>query len=137
LFSPLQFEALDLLSASQVAQLTLNSGALNNANLIALVFDRLDGDDAFQDVDEFLTALSQTPQVCCHRRDGKHAQVLFSAGPKNPKSAADVMELVLLLFNLTAMPLSACLSFPLEFVHQSCGEGHHDESGLRRHRPSF
>ncbi|KAL0163517.1 hypothetical protein M9458_039302, partial [Cirrhinus mrigala] len=23
------------------------------------------------------------------------------------------------------------------FGHQSCGEGHHDEPGLRRHRPSF
>ncbi|RXN08378.1 hypothetical protein ROHU_035126 [Labeo rohita] len=61
------FEALDLLSASQLAQLTLSSGALNNADLIGLVFDRLDGDNAFQDVDGFLAALTRTPQVCCHR----------------------------------------------------------------------
>lgn len=63
-FSPLQFEALDLLSASQVAQLAARSGALNNADLIRLVFDRLDGDNALQDVGEFLTALLRTSQVC-------------------------------------------------------------------------
>ncbi|RXN08375.1 putative threonine-rich GPI-anchored glyco isoform X2 [Labeo rohita] len=57
------FEALDLLSASQLAQLTLSSGALNNADLIGLVFDRLDGDNAFQDVDGFLAALTRTPQA--------------------------------------------------------------------------
>ncbi|KAK9954017.1 hypothetical protein ABG768_016128, partial [Culter alburnus] len=62
-FSPLQFEALDLLSASQVAQLAAQSGALNNADLIRLVFDRLDGDNALQDVGEFLTALLRTSQA--------------------------------------------------------------------------
>lgn len=51
------------MSASQVAQLTLNSGALNNADLIGLVFDRLDAGNAFRDVDEFLAALTRTPQV--------------------------------------------------------------------------
>lgn len=63
-FSPLQFETLDLLSASQVAQLAAQSGALNNTDLIRLVFDRLDGDNALQDVGEFLTALLRTSQVC-------------------------------------------------------------------------
>ncbi|XP_073792219.1 uncharacterized protein [Danio rerio] len=57
------FQALDLLSASQVAQLTLTSGALNNADLITMVFERLDGSNAFQDVDQFLTVLTQTSQV--------------------------------------------------------------------------
>ncbi|KAK9954015.1 hypothetical protein ABG768_016126 [Culter alburnus] len=57
------FEALDLLSASQVAQLAAQSGALNNADLIRLVFDRLDGDNALQDVGEFLTALLRTSQA--------------------------------------------------------------------------
>ncbi|XP_050976411.1 uncharacterized protein LOC127171648 [Labeo rohita] len=51
------------MSASQVAQLTLNSGALNNADLIGLVFDRLDAGNAFRDVDEFLAALTRTPQA--------------------------------------------------------------------------
>lgn len=66
LFSLLQFQALDLLSASQVAQLTLTSGALNNADLITMVFERLDGSNAFQDVDQFLTVLTQTSQVRSH-----------------------------------------------------------------------
>ena len=66
LFSLLQFESLDLLSASQVAQLTLHSGALNNAHLIEMVFDRLEGGDSFQDIEEFLEALSRTSQVCPH-----------------------------------------------------------------------
>ncbi|KAF4094545.1 hypothetical protein G5714_024741 [Onychostoma macrolepis] len=60
------FESLDLLSTSQVAQLTLHSGALNNAHLIEMVFDRLEGDNSFQDIEEFLEALSQTSQVCSH-----------------------------------------------------------------------
>jgi len=38
LFSILKFEALDILSTSQVAQLTLESGALNSAALINMVF---------------------------------------------------------------------------------------------------
>lgn len=67
LISPLQFEALDLLSASQVAQLTLASGALNNVHLISLVFDRLAGGDDLQDVDDFLTLLVRAPQVCPRR----------------------------------------------------------------------
>ncbi|XP_039537983.1 uncharacterized protein LOC120486186 [Pimephales promelas] len=57
------FDALDILSASQVAQLTLTSGALNNVGLISLVLDRLDGVNAFQDIDGFLTVLSVTPQA--------------------------------------------------------------------------
>ena len=60
LFSLLQFESLDLLSASQVAQLTLHSGALNNAHLIEMVFDRLEGGDSFKDIEELLEALSRT-----------------------------------------------------------------------------
>ncbi|XP_043101609.1 uncharacterized protein LOC122349571 [Puntigrus tetrazona] len=56
------FESLDLLSASQVAQLTLHSGALNNLQLIELVFDRLEGGNSFQDIEEFLEALARTSQ---------------------------------------------------------------------------
>ncbi|RXN39412.1 putative threonine-rich GPI-anchored glyco isoform X2 [Labeo rohita] len=56
------FESLDLLSASQVAQLTLHSGALNNAHLMEMVFDRLEGGNSFQDVEEFLEALSRSSQ---------------------------------------------------------------------------
>ncbi|KAL1246817.1 hypothetical protein QQF64_034820 [Cirrhinus molitorella] len=87
------FEALDLLSASQLAQLTLSSGALNNADLIGLVFDRLDGDNAFQDVDGFLAALTRTPQVRFHRRDGRHARVSSTAGQKNPKGLCDALDI--------------------------------------------
>ncbi|KAL1246815.1 hypothetical protein QQF64_034818 [Cirrhinus molitorella] len=87
------FEALDLLSASQLAQLTLSSGALNNADLIGLVFDRLDGDNAFQDVDGFLAALTRTPQVRFHHRDGRHARVSSTAGQKNPKGLCDALDI--------------------------------------------
>lgn len=66
-FSLPQFESLDLLSAAQVAQLTLHSGALNNVQLIELVLDRLEGDNSFQDIEEFLEALSRAPQVCSRR----------------------------------------------------------------------
>ncbi|RXN29931.1 putative threonine-rich GPI-anchored glyco isoform X2 [Labeo rohita] len=59
---PRHFESLDLLSASQVAQLTLHSGALNNAHLMEMVFDRLEGGNSFQDVEEFLEALSRSSQ---------------------------------------------------------------------------
>ncbi|MGL4907486.1 MAG: hypothetical protein ACRC38_12300 [Plesiomonas sp.] len=81
-----QFESLDLLSASQVAQLTLTSGALHNVGLIQVILDRLDGGGAFQEVDEFLTVLIRTPQVRSHIRDGRHEPVLFSVGQKkHPK----------------------------------------------------
>nr|XP_055048161.1 uncharacterized protein LOC129433573 [Misgurnus anguillicaudatus] len=57
------FEALDLLSASQVAQLTVNSGALNNPDMITMVFDRLENVDAFQNVNDFLAGLTQNSQA--------------------------------------------------------------------------
>ncbi|KAK2909588.1 hypothetical protein Q8A67_005425 [Cirrhinus molitorella] len=59
------FESLDLLSASQVAQLTLQSGALNNVHLMEMVFDRLEDGNAFHDIEEFLEALTRSSQVCC------------------------------------------------------------------------
>lgn len=63
LISSPQFAALELLSASQVAELTLTSGALHNVGLIRLVLDRLEGGNAFQEIGEFLTALISAPQV--------------------------------------------------------------------------
>lgn len=59
----LQFTSLDLLTASQVAELTLSSGALNNTDMINKVFDRLDEGDAFQNVADFLTSLGQDSVV--------------------------------------------------------------------------
>jgi len=64
LFSILKFEALDILSTSQVAQLTLESGALNSAALINMVFERLEQGNSFQNVEEFFVTLTQTSQVC-------------------------------------------------------------------------
>jgi hypothetical protein len=58
-----QFESLALLSATQVAELTLSSGALNNTSQIDAVFDRLEEGDAFKNVEEFLTALTATPKA--------------------------------------------------------------------------
>lgn len=59
----LQFGSLALLSPSQVAELTLSSGALNNTGQIVAVFDRLKEGDAFKNVEEFLTALSASPEA--------------------------------------------------------------------------
>jgi len=59
----LQFESLELLSPTQVAELTLSSGALNNTNQIVAVFDRLEDGDAFKNVEEFLTGLTATSEV--------------------------------------------------------------------------
>jgi len=63
LFSILKFEALDILSTSQVAQLTLESGALNSAALINMVFEHLEQGNSFQNVEEFFVTLTQTSQV--------------------------------------------------------------------------
>ncbi|KAF4117970.1 hypothetical protein G5714_000021 [Onychostoma macrolepis] len=56
------FEALDILSTSQVAQLTLHSGALNSAALINMVFERLEHGNSFQNIEEFFVTLTQTSQ---------------------------------------------------------------------------
>ncbi|XP_058624960.1 uncharacterized protein LOC131536213 [Onychostoma macrolepis] len=56
------FEALDILSTSQVAQLTLESGALNSAALINMVFERLEHGNSFQNIEEFFVTLTQTSQ---------------------------------------------------------------------------
>lgn len=66
LCSPLQFESLEILSTSQVAQLTLASGALQSAALIDMVFERLEHGDSFQNVEEFFAALTQTSGVRSH-----------------------------------------------------------------------
>ncbi|KAI7811186.1 hypothetical protein IRJ41_011471 [Triplophysa rosa] len=57
------FGSLDLLTPTQVAKLTLSSGALNNTDQINAVFDRLEDGHAFQNVDEFLTTLAAAPEV--------------------------------------------------------------------------
>lgn len=59
----LQFESLALLTPTQVAELTLSSGVLNNTNQISAVFDRLEEGDAFKNVEEFLTALSNVTEA--------------------------------------------------------------------------
>lgn len=59
----LQFESLALLTPTQVAELTLSSGVLNNTNQISAVFDRLEEGGAFENVEEFLAALSAAPKA--------------------------------------------------------------------------
>lgn len=56
-------EALSVLSPTQVAELTLTSGALNDTKEIARVLERLEQGDAFNNVDEFLTQLTSDGQV--------------------------------------------------------------------------
>lgn len=63
LFAVFQFGSLDLLTPTQVAELTLSSGALNNTDQINAVFDRLEDGHAFQNVDEFLTTLAAAPEA--------------------------------------------------------------------------
>ncbi|XP_036412844.1 uncharacterized protein LOC118797675 [Colossoma macropomum] len=53
-----RFESLDLLTPSQAAELTLSSGALNSTSQIDLVFNQLQKGDAFTNVHDFLTVLS-------------------------------------------------------------------------------
>ncbi len=48
------------MSPSQLAELTATSGALNSANMIDSIFDRLEEGDAFQNMDEFFWALIQS-----------------------------------------------------------------------------
>lgn len=57
-------EALSVLNPTQVAELTLTSGALNDTKEIARVLERLEQGDAFNNVDEFLTQLTSDGQVC-------------------------------------------------------------------------
>ncbi|XP_046905399.1 uncharacterized protein LOC124487258 [Hypomesus transpacificus] len=56
-------EALSVLSPTQVAELTLTSGALNDTKEIARVLERLEQGDAFNNVDEFLTQLTSDGQI--------------------------------------------------------------------------
>nr|XP_046165618.1 uncharacterized protein LOC124002286 [Oncorhynchus gorbuscha] len=56
-------ESLSLLTPTQVAQLTLTSGALNDTDDIKLVFTRLEEGDAFKNVDEFLTQLTAKEEI--------------------------------------------------------------------------
>ncbi|XP_043108915.1 uncharacterized protein LOC122354733 [Puntigrus tetrazona] len=57
------FDSLGLLSPSQVAELILSSGALNNTNQINAVFDHLEEGEAFKNVEEFLTELNASPEI--------------------------------------------------------------------------
>ncbi|KAG9328864.1 hypothetical protein JZ751_010103, partial [Albula glossodonta] len=57
------FDALTLLTPSQAAELTLSSGALYNTDQIDAVFDRLETEEPFQNIDEYLTQLSKHPEL--------------------------------------------------------------------------
>lgn len=59
----LQLEILALLTPTEVAELTLSSGVLNNTDQISVVFERLEEGDAYKNVEEFLTALSAAPEA--------------------------------------------------------------------------
>ncbi|XP_071402622.1 uncharacterized protein [Centroberyx affinis] len=56
-------DALSLLTPTQVAQLTLSSGALNDTDLIEVVFVRLEQGNALENVDEFLRQLTANGEV--------------------------------------------------------------------------
>lgn len=52
-----------MLTPTQVAQLTLSSGASNDTDQIDLVFERLEEGNALENVDEFLTELTANGEV--------------------------------------------------------------------------
>lgn len=54
-----------MLNPTQLAQLTLSSGALNDTHQIDLVFDRLEEGDALENVDKFYTELTAGGMVGC------------------------------------------------------------------------
>ncbi|XP_044231400.1 uncharacterized protein LOC122998536 [Thunnus albacares] len=56
-------ETLSVLTPTQVAQLTLSSGASNDTAQIDLVFERLEEGNALENVDEFLTELTANGKV--------------------------------------------------------------------------
>lgn len=51
------------LTPTQVAQLTLTSGALNDTRLLDRVFDRLEDGDALENMDEFFSELTADGMV--------------------------------------------------------------------------
>lgn len=63
LISPTQAESLSLLTPTQMAQLTLSSGASNDRDQIDRVFERLEEGNALANVDEFLTQLTANGEV--------------------------------------------------------------------------
>ncbi|XP_048870233.1 uncharacterized protein LOC125742358 [Brienomyrus brachyistius] len=56
-------QSLATLSPAQTAEMLLSSGTLNNTSQIDAVFDHLEIGNPFQNVDEFLTELAQSPTV--------------------------------------------------------------------------
>ncbi|XP_056308517.1 uncharacterized protein LOC130220162 isoform X2 [Danio aesculapii] len=57
------FESLSLLNPTQVAELTLSSGALNSTDKIGAVFDRLEKGNSFVNVEEFLMELNAASEI--------------------------------------------------------------------------
>ncbi|RXN26696.1 putative threonine-rich GPI-anchored glyco isoform X2 [Labeo rohita] len=121
------FEALDLLSTSQVAQLTLGSGALNSAALINMVFERLENGNSFQNAEEFFVALTQTSQdldINPVVRDIMMNRTFAIISLHFADFATDdwvswfTVKLTLLLPSLTAEMLQTATS------HTDCGEYH-------------
>ncbi|XP_028827815.1 uncharacterized protein LOC114785599 isoform X2 [Denticeps clupeoides] len=60
---PIDIGSLEGKSPAEVAELTLSSGALNDTNQIETVFQFLENGDAFHNVDEFLTAVTNSSEL--------------------------------------------------------------------------
>lgn len=54
---------LSALTPTQVAQLSLSSGTLNDTDQIDLVFERLEEGEALENVEEFLEELTEEKEV--------------------------------------------------------------------------
>lgn len=54
---------MSVLTPTQLAQLTLSPGAVNDTDQIDRLFDKLEEDNALENVDEFLTQLTANGKV--------------------------------------------------------------------------
>ncbi len=73
-----QEETLTALTPTQVAQLTLSSGALNDTDTIDLIYERLEVGDAVENVDQFLTELLAAEKVGCFSIQEQESLALLS-----------------------------------------------------------
>lgn len=114
------FSSLRLLSPTQVAELTLSSGALNNTDQIGAVFLRLEEGNAFVNVEEFLTKLSAAPEAS--RSIEVHGRGHVEAPEKSQQHEA-----------FSQGRSHSCCCVPVGSGHQPCCERRDDEPHLHNH----
>ncbi|XP_064179421.1 uncharacterized protein LOC135248565 [Anguilla rostrata] len=113
------FETLALLTPTQTADLTVISGALKNTDQINTVFDQLETEDPFRNIDEYLTQLStrsELPEIKPAVRDIMMTRTFHIIKMKFPEfEGQDWMlwfhvKLILVLPSIKAEMLSIAIS---------------------------